>query len=70
LADESEVIQVKYWFKECPKCHGDLREECDTQGEYMITCMQCGYTLMHTEELQLELQGTLKFVNLEEPARK
>jgi hypothetical protein len=60
---------MKFWFKECPKCHGDLREEWDTLGEY-ITCMQCGYTLTHTEELQLEVYGTLKFVSLEEPARK
>jgi hypothetical protein len=60
---------MKYWFKECPKCHGDLREEWDTFGEY-ITCMQCGYTLTHTEEMQLEVQGTLKFPSLEEPARK
>jgi predicted nucleic-acid-binding Zn-ribbon protein len=60
---------MKYWFKECPKCHGDIREQWDTLGEY-IACMQCGYTLTHTEELQLEVHGTLKFVSLEEPARK
>jgi predicted nucleic-acid-binding Zn-ribbon protein len=60
---------MKYWFRECPKCHGDLREELDTFGEH-ITCMQCGYTLTQTEELQLELHGTLRFASLEEPARK
>jgi hypothetical protein len=44
---------MKYWFKECPKCHGDLREESNTFGEY-ITCMQCGYMLKHTEEVLLK----------------
>lgn len=61
---------MKYWFKECPKCSGDLREEWDTQGEEYITCMQCGYTLTHTEEVQLTRHGNLKYVALEEPVRK
>lgn len=50
---------MKYWFKECPKCHGDLREESDMYGKY-ISCMQCGYTLRHEEEMRLLAVGTLK----------
>jgi hypothetical protein len=56
---------MKYWLKECPKCHGDLREEANTFGPY-ITCMQCGYTLKHTEEIRLKLDGTLKHVPVTE----
>jgi hypothetical protein len=59
---------MKYWLKECPRCHGDLRCEVDVFGDY-IACLQCGYTLKHTEEMQLMLNGTLKPVNVEEPAR-
>lgn len=50
---------MKYWLKECPKCHGDLREEPDIYDKY-ISCMQCGYTLRHEEEVVLLVTGTLK----------
>jgi ssDNA-binding Zn-finger/Zn-ribbon topoisomerase 1 len=52
---------MRYWLKECPKCHGDLRKESDIYGEF-IACLQCGYTLKADEELELEATGTLKVV--------
>lgn len=41
---------MKYWLRECPRCHGDLREELDQFGPY-ISCVQCGYILKAEEEL-------------------
>lgn len=50
---------MNYWFKECPRCRGDLREEGDLYGTY-ISCMQCGYTLKGHEERILSSRGTLR----------
>jgi len=50
---------MKYWLKECPRCHGDLRVESDIYGRY-IACMQCGYILNQAEETKLMVEGTLK----------
>ena len=30
------------YFKECPKCHGDLYTGEDIHGRY-VSCIQCGY---------------------------
>jgi hypothetical protein len=30
------------YFKECPKCHGDLISGDDSHGRY-LSCIQCGY---------------------------
>ena len=30
------------YFKECPKCHGDLIAGEDIHGRY-VSCIQCGY---------------------------
>ncbi len=30
------------YFKECPKCHGDLIAGEDMHGRY-LSCIQCGY---------------------------
>lgn len=43
---------MRYWLKECPRCHGDLREESDIYGKY-IECVQCGYILNQLEETRL-----------------
>ena len=40
-----------FWFKSCPKCHGDLYRDSDIYGTF-ITCMQCGYYLTQAEEVQ------------------
>ncbi len=31
------------WFKNCPKCRGDIYLDHDLYGDY-VTCLQCGYT--------------------------
>ncbi len=43
-----------FWFKSCPKCHGDLYRDSDTYGSY-IACMQCSYYLTEADEMRLEL---------------
>ena len=30
-----------FWFKQCPRCSGDLISERDQYGSF-ISCMQCG----------------------------
>ena len=30
-----------YWFKQCPRCSGDLVVESDVYGTF-VSCMQCG----------------------------
>ena len=30
-----------FWFKQCPRCSGDLVAESDHFGSY-VSCMQCG----------------------------
>ena len=30
-----------FWFKACPRCHGDLIEGRDQYGSY-LSCIQCG----------------------------
>ena len=50
---------MRYWFKECPRCRGDLREESDIYGRY-ISCMQCGYILSQAEEVRLLAVGVLE----------
>jgi hypothetical protein len=66
--EEWRRVEMKYWFKECPKCRGDLREESDMYGRY-VSCMQCGYTLLHDEEVHLLAMGTLKTEKAAEKAR-
>ncbi len=49
-----------FWFKSCPKCHGDLYRDSDTYGTY-IACMQCSHYLTQADETRLELStGTLE----------
>ena len=43
-----------FWFKSCPKCHGDLYQDSDTYGNY-IACLQCGNYLTEADETGLEL---------------
>ena len=46
-----------FWFKGCPKCHGDLYGNSDVYGSY-VACLQCSHYLSETEEAQLGLTGT------------
>lgn len=46
-----------YWFKSCPKCHGDLYSDSDVYGSY-VACLQCSNYLTEAEEARLDLSGT------------
>ncbi len=41
-----------FWFKSCPRCHGDLFSGSDIHGSY-IACLQCSHELTLTEEIRL-----------------
>ena len=43
-----------FWFKSCPKCHGDLYQDSDTYGTY-LACLQCGSYLTEADEMPLEV---------------
>ena len=59
---------MMYWFKQCPRCTGDLREESDLYGRY-ISCMQCGYISTAEEEARIYAVGKLKeLVGVEDKA--
>ena len=47
-----------FYFKSCPKCHGDLYTDADIFGTY-ISCMQCSRYLTDGETFQLT-QSILK----------
>ena len=46
-----------FWFKACPRCHGDLYSEGDTYGSY-LACIQCGHYLSEAEESRLSPSNT------------
>ena len=50
---------MMYWFKQCPRCTGDLREESDLYGRY-ISCMQCGCIPTAEEEARIYATGKLE----------
>ena len=43
-----------FWFKACPKCHGDLYSDTDVYGSY-IACLQCGSDLTEAQRVRFEL---------------
>lgn len=46
------------YFKECPKCHGDLYVAEDIHGQY-LSCIQCGYLRdLPIEEAQAPVRET------------
>ena len=46
------------YFKECPKCHGDLYAAEDIHGRY-VSCIQCGYLRdLPLENAELRFSGT------------
>ena len=45
-----------FWFKGCPKCHGDLYSDTDVYGSY-AACIQCSHYLTEAEEARLGLSG-------------
>ncbi len=46
-----------FWFKCCPKCHGDIHSDSDVYGSY-VACLQCSHYLSEAEEARLGLFGT------------
>ena len=40
------------WFKQCPRCEGDLHHDRDVYGEY-VACLQCGYYMPDPEMFAL-----------------
>ena len=46
-----------FWFKGCPKCHGDHYSNSDVYGSY-VACLQCSRYLSAAEEAQLGLPET------------
>ena len=48
-----------FWFKQCPRCRGDLVTESDRFGDF-VTCMQCGLcrdvTNAETKPSQISLE--------------
>ena len=47
---------MKFWFRACPRCGGDLELKPDIGGQY-IECVQCGMELSPTQELALHKFG-------------
>ena len=48
------------WLKCCPRCiDGDLSEEMDLYGEYVI-CLQCGYYLTDGEQALFRYPSPVK----------
>lgn len=42
-----------FWFKQCPRCSGDLISERDQYGSF-ISCMQCGLSKDITGDEKLD----------------
>ena len=42
-----------FYFKGCPRCHGDVYESNDMFGPY-TSCMQCSHYLTDAEDIQLK----------------
>ena len=50
---------MHYWLKQCPRCHGDFKEESDRFGEY-LSCVQCGHIANEKEEQGLRLERAIR----------
>ncbi len=59
------------WFKQCPRCQGDLHNNRDMWGDF-VSCLQCGYYLPDNQVAELlNLPGSRKLEEsdtLAEPA--
>ena len=51
-----EEVRQMFWFKSCPKCHGDLYRDSDVYGSY-VACVQCSHYLTGAEEARLGSSG-------------
>jgi hypothetical protein len=41
-----------FWFKSCPRCHGDLHLVREV-GDHYVSCLQCGRILTSEQEIAL-----------------
>ena len=57
------------YFKECPKCHGDLFDGEALHGRY-VSCIQCGYMRDLPEEIAHPLAGKSFVIDAPKPAKK
>ena len=57
------------YFKECPKCHGDLIAGEDMHGRY-VSCIQCGYLKDVPEEGSHPLAGKTFVIDAPKPTKK
>ena len=57
------------YFKECPKCHGDLFDGEDLHGRY-VSCIQCGYMRDLPEEISHPLAGKSFVIDAPKPAKE
>jgi len=57
------------YFKECPKCQGDLYAGEDIHGGY-VSCIQCGYLRDLPDENAHPLAGKTFVIDAPKPAKK
>ena len=57
------------YFKECPKCYGDLFDGEDLHGRY-VSRIQCGYMRDLPEEIPHPLAGKSFVIDAPKPAKK
>ena len=57
------------YFKECPKCHGDLYSGEDMHGRY-LSCIQCGYMRDLPKEASHPLAGKTFVIEAPKTAKK
>ena len=57
------------YFKECPKCHGDLFDGEDLHGRY-VSCIQCGYMRDLPVEIPHPLAGKSFVIDAPKPAKE
>ena len=51
-----EGVMEMFWFKGCPKCHGDLYSDRDVYGSY-VSCFQCSHYLTEAEAAGVASSG-------------
>ena len=57
------------YFKECPKCHGDLYAAEDIHGRY-LSCIQCGYLRDEPQVDSHPLAGKTFVIDAPKPVKK
>ncbi|MBI2171596.1 MAG: hypothetical protein HYU30_06200 [Chloroflexi bacterium] len=58
-AGKPQRTMTMLWFKQCPKCEGDLYLDRDRYGPF-AACLQCGYYLSDVQMKVLLTLGDLR----------